>query len=91
MPFDHRAFVINTGDALQAVTRNKLMATYHRVLWNKEERISIPYFMSPNLDFVIDSKILFPEEDYLIKPITWKNFLKNKLKSFKEYNKVEIK
>jgi hypothetical protein len=47
--------------------------------------------MAPSLDYIIDTKMLFPDEEYLIKPTTWKNFFKNKLKFFKEYNKVEIK
>ena len=43
MPFNKKALVVNTGKALEFLTKGKFKATNHRVLWNKTKRMSIPF------------------------------------------------
>ena len=42
VPFNKKALVVNTGRALEFLSKGKFKATNHRVLWNKSKRLSIP-------------------------------------------------
>ena len=54
VPFNKNSFVVNTGLALQQLTNDAIQATNHRVIINRAERISIPFFFEPNYDFVLN-------------------------------------
>ena len=57
------AFVFNLGEVLEIATRGYLRATVHRVVspQGDVERFSIPYFLGPRLDSVIEEIPLPPE------------------------------
>jgi len=57
------AFVFNLGEVLEIATRGYLRATVHRVVSppGDVERFSIPYFLGPRLDSVIEQIPLPPE------------------------------
>jgi isopenicillin N synthase-like dioxygenase len=57
------AFVFNLGEVLEIATRGYLRATVHRVVSppGDVERFSIPYFLGPRLDSVIEEIPLPPE------------------------------
>ena len=88
VPHDPNAFVINTGLALECLTNGKMKATNHRVLFNQEERISIPFFFEPSYDFVLDPKHLNISEDNKYDIDNYENFLNNSLKKFVEYDRA---
>ena len=44
VPFNRKALVVNTGRALEFLSKGKFKATNHRVLWNKSKRLSVPFF-----------------------------------------------
>ena len=44
VPFNKNSLIVNTGLALQFLSKGKFKATNHRVLWNKTKRMSIPFF-----------------------------------------------
>ncbi len=58
VPVDHRAYVVNIGDMLEAWTNGRLRSTPHRVLNLRPERFSMPYFVAANYDTMIRP---FPE------------------------------
>lgn len=54
------AIVVNIGDMLQRLTNHKLPSTTHRVVnpegeKRRQPRYSIPFFLHPNPDFLIDT------------------------------------
>ena len=60
VPFNENALVVNTGLALEYLSKGRFKATNHRVLWNKSRRMSIPFFFEPSFDFKMD-KYFFNE------------------------------
>ena len=64
-----------------------MKATNHRVLFNQEERISIPFFFEPSYDFKLDPKYLEISEDCKYDIDNYENFLTNSLKKFVEYDR----
>ena len=38
VPFNKKALVVNTGRALEFLSKGKFKATNHRVLWNKSKK-----------------------------------------------------
>lgn len=70
------SLIVNTGKLLGIISNNKYIPVYHRVLFNIDERISIPYFMYPNYDTIINENMTCG--DYLI----------SALKLFKEYDYI---
>ena len=87
VPHDPNAYVVNTGLALEYLTNGKMKATNHLVLFNQEERISIPFFFEPSYDFKLDPKYLEISEDYKYDIDNYENFLTNSLKKFVEYDR----
>ena len=87
VPHDPNAYVVNTGLALEYLTNGKMKATNHRVLFNQEERISIPFFFEPSYDFKLDPKYLEISEEHKYDIDNYENFLTNSLKKFVEYDR----
>ncbi len=56
------AFVVNTGELLEAATDGYLVATNHRVVSPAagSERISVPFFFNPRLDATVPRLVLPP-------------------------------
>ncbi len=86
VPFNKKAFVVNTGRALEFLSKKRFKATNHRVLWNKTERLSVPFFFEPSYDFKMNNS-------YLSSKVTRNNgenyekFLNKSLKKFIEYQR----
>ena len=87
VPFNANAFVFNTGVGLQRLTNDHWKATNHRVLLNRWERISLPFFMEAKWDFPIDSKYLFPKEERKYEVQKYGEYIASSNKHFKEYQR----
>ena len=87
IPFNKNALIVNTGLALQFLSRNKFKATNHRVLWNKTKRMSIPFFFEPSYDFKMNQSFLNGHLKFKNKGIIYEKFLNNSLKKFVEYKR----
>ena len=87
VPFNKNALVVNTGLALEYLSKKKFKATNHRVLFNKKKRMSIPFFLEPSYDFKMN-KSFFSSKNYSKNTgINYNSFLKNSLKKFIEYKR----
>ena len=87
VPFNKNALVVNTGLALEYLSKGKFKATNHRVLWNKTMRMSIPFFLEPPHDFKMN-RSFFSSKNYSKNTgINYNSFLKNSLKKFIEYQR----
>ncbi len=86
VPFNKNALIVNTGLALEYLSKGKFKATNHRVLWNKTKRMSVPFFFEPSYDFRMHSSFLNNSKSNK-KGIFFQNFLKNSLKKFIEYQR----
>ena len=86
VPFNKKAFIVNTGLALEYLSKRKFKATNHRVLWNKTKRMSVPFFFEPSYDFKMHTSFLNGSKS-VKKGIFFQNFLKNSLKKFIEYQR----
>ena len=86
VPFNKKALVVNTGRALEFLSNGKYKATNHRVLWNKNRRMSIPFFFEPSFDFKMNKSFLSSKK-IKNKGILYKNFLNNSLRKFVEYQR----
>ena len=87
VPFNKNALIVNTGLALEYLTKGKFKATNHRVLWNKTKRMSIPFFFEPSYDFKMSHNFLNNSSKNNEKPIFFQSFLKKSLKKFIEYQR----
>ena len=87
VPFSKNSFVVNTGLALQQLTNDAIKATNHRVIINRAERISIPFFFEPNYDFVLNPALLKIKKKPLYKINNYEIFLARSLKKFIEYKR----
>ena len=86
VPFNKKALVVNTGRALEFLSKGKFKATSHRVLWNKTERMSIPFFFEPSYDFKMNKSFLYKSK--IDKSgIVYEKFLNKSLKKFIEYKR----
>ena len=86
VPFKKKALIVNTGRALEYLSKGKFKATNHRVLWNKTKRMSIPFFFEPSYDFKMNKSFLHKpniNKDGLI----YEKFLNLSLKKFIEYQR----
>ena len=86
VPFNKKTLIVNTGLALEYLTKGKFKATNHRVLWNKTKRMSVPFFFEPSYDFRMHPSFLNGSKS-VKKGIFFQNFLKNSLKKFIEYQR----
>jgi isopenicillin N synthase-like dioxygenase len=87
VPFNKNAFVVNTGLALEYLSKGKFKATNHRVLLNKTKRMSVPFFFEPSYDFKMSQSYLNRYIKKNPESIIFEKFLKNSLKKFKEYQR----
>ena len=86
VPFNKKAFVVNTGRALEYLTKGKFKATNHRVLWNRSKRMSIPFFFEPSFDFKMHPSYLLSKKT-VNKGQIYEKFLNSSLKKFVEYQR----
>ena len=86
VPFNKKALIVNTGKALEFLSRGKFKATNHRVLWNKTKRMSIPFFFEPSYDFKM-SKAFLNESTKNNNALLYEKFLNQSLKKFVEYKR----
>ena len=86
VPFNKKAFIVNTGRALEFLTCGKFKATNHRVLWNKSKRLSVPFFFEPSYDFKMNKSFL-GKKKYNDNGQIYEKFLNKSLKKFIEYQR----
>ncbi len=86
VPFNKKALVVNTGRALEFLSKGKFKATNHRVLWNKTKRMSIPFFFEPSYDFKMNKSFLISSKTKN-SGLIYEKFLKQSLKKFVEYQR----
>ena len=87
VPFNKKALIVNTGLALEYLSKGKFKATNHRVLWNKTKRMSVPFFFEPSYDFKMSPSFLTGHSNNADKGIFFEKFLKRSLKKFIEYQR----
>ena len=87
VPFNKNALVVNTGLALEYLSKGKFKATNHRVLWNKTKRMSIPFFFEPSYDFKMDKSFLTSTGRTKNNGLIYEKFLNSSLKKFTEYHR----
>jgi len=87
IPFNKNALVVNTGLALEHLSKGKFKATNHRVLWNKTKRMSIPFFFEPSYDFKMDKSFLTIARKTKNNGLIYEKFLNSSLKKFIEYHR----
>ena len=87
VPFNKSALVVNTGRALEFLSKGKFKATNHRVLWNKTKRMSIPFFFEPSYDFKMNHSFLNGISKSKGDNIIFEKFLNKSLKKFIEYQR----
>jgi len=78
--------VVNTADLLMRWTNDMLGSTLHRVgnvisKSGTKSRYSIPFFVQPNKEVVVDSKDIFPDDPRVYPPITSLDYLVQRLES----------
>ena len=86
VPFNKNALIVNTGLALEYLSKGKFKATNHRVLWNKTKRMSVPFFFEPSYNFMMHPSFL-NGSNINKKGIFFQDFLKSSLKKFIEYHR----
>ena len=86
VPFNKKALVVNTGRALEFLTKGKFKATNHRVLWNKSKRLSVPFFFEPSYDFKMNKSYLNGSKSNN-RGLNYEKFLNLSLKKFIEYQR----
>ena len=84
--FNRKALIINTGLALEYLSKGKFKATNHRVLWNKQKRMSVPFFFEPSYDFKMNRFFLNKKYNKNI-GLPYEKFLNHSLKKFIEYKR----
>jgi len=87
VPFNKNALIVNTGLALDYLSKGKFKATNHRVLWNKSKRMSIPFFFEPSYDFRMSHSFLNGTSKNKGNGMYFQTFLRNSLKKFIEYQR----
>ena len=86
VPFNKSALVVNTGRALEYLSKGKFKATNHRVLWSKTKRMSVPFFFEPSYDFKMNKSFLNGEKK-INTGLKYGKFLNKSLKKFIEYQR----
>ena len=87
IPFNKNALIVNTGLALEYLSKGKFKATNHRVLWNKTKRMSVPFFFEPSYDFRMSHSFLNSRSKANNNSILFEKFLNKSLKKFIEYQR----
>ena len=87
VPYNKNALVVNTGLALQFLSKGKFKATNHRVLWNKKKRMSVPFFFEPSYDFKMSQSFLSRSSKIKDNVLIYEKFLNKSLKKFVEYQR----
>ena len=87
IPYNNNALIVNTGLALEYLSKGKFKATNHRVLWNKTKRMSIPFFFEPSYDFKMNKSFLNGSLINKNNDIIYEKFLNSSLKKFVEYKR----
>ena len=87
VPFNKNALIVNTGLALQYLSKGKFKATNHRVLWNKTKRMSIPFFFEPSYDFTMSCSFLNGISKGKDNGVVFEKFLNRSLQKFIEYQR----
>ena len=87
VPNNKNALVVNTGLALQYLSKGKFKATNHRVLWNKKKRMSVPFFFEPSYDFKMSRTFLNRSSKIKDNGFIYEKFLYKSLKKFVEYQR----
>ena len=87
VPFNKEALIVNTGLALEYLSKGKFKATNHRVLWNKTKRMSVPFFFEPSYNFRMSLSFLNRYSNKKHKGMFFEKFLKKSLKKFIEYQR----
>ena len=87
VPFNKNALIVNTGLALQYLSKEKFKATNHRVLWNKTKRMSIPFFFEPSYDFTMNYSFLNGISKGKDNGVVFEKFLNKSLQKFIEYQR----
>jgi len=87
VPFNKNALVVNTGLALEYLSKGKFKATNHRVLWSKSKRMSIPFFFEPSYDFKMSQSFLNRSSKIKDNGLIYEKFLNKSLKKFVEYQR----
>ena len=57
--------IVNFGEMIEIWSKKQIKATRHRVIRNRHERFSIPFFFNPQYDTVISNKPKILAGDYL--------------------------
>ena len=86
VPFNKKALVVNTGRALEFLSKGKFKATNHRVIWNKTKRMSVPFFFEPSYDFRMNKSFLNGKKNNN-NGLIYEKFLNKSLKKFIEYQR----
>jgi len=86
VPFNKKALVVNTGRALEFLSKGKFKATNHRVLWSKTKRMSIPFFFEPSFDFKMNKSFL-NKNTKKNNSLMYEKFINQSLKKFVEYQR----
>ena len=87
VPYNKNALVVNSGLALQFLSKGKFKATNHRVLWNKKKRMSVPFFFEPSYDFKMSQSFLSRSSKIKDNGLIYEKFLNKSLKKFVEYQR----
>ena len=87
VPLNKNALIVNTGLALEYLSKGKFKATNHRVLWNKSKRMSVPFFFEPSYDFKMSPSFLSNHSNNKNKGMFFEKFLEKSLKKFIEYQR----
>ena len=87
VPFNKEALIVNTGLALEYLSKGKFKATNHRVLWNKTKRMSVPFFFEPSYNFRMSLSFLNRYSNKKHKGMFFEKFLNKSLKKFIEYQR----
>jgi len=80
------SIVFNTADFLERWTNHRFPSTMHKVANSRHgHRYSIPYFVNPNRNIMIDSKDMFPDEERLYPPVNCHKYLTQRLVATYDY------
>lgn len=85
------SFVVNTGRCLERLTNGLLKAINHRVVLLKQERLSIPFFLSAcyTTPIVAVPTSISEENPPQYEPVNYGHYILKAIQQFKEYKRDE--